>query len=44
MYVLLQQLYEWHRKFKNWVSGLVDTVQYGQPHTTNRLNANAEVE
>lgn len=23
---------------------MVDTVQYGQPHTTNRLNANAEVE
>lgn len=40
----LQQVYEWHRKFKNGVSGLMQLACSSWPHTTNMLDINSEVE
>jgi histone-lysine N-methyltransferase SETMAR len=42
--VSLQQVYEWHRKFKIGVSTLIDAAHSGQPHTMTTPNAIAAVE
>jgi transposase len=42
--VSLQQVYEWHRKFKSGVSTLTDAARSGRPHTATTPNAIAAVE
>jgi histone-lysine N-methyltransferase SETMAR len=42
--VSLQQVYEWHRKFKSGVSTLTDAARSGRPHTATTPNAIATVE